>query len=142
MIDNIMSVSKCLQDVEYTIQHSLKHCEDIIQEEETITVRQEETNCFLVLNEAFLQRITNINRWYSCEMLKTKLHKLCFSSLSVRTLQKRMFGWKIKVQQLEDNFKKNRKKNQLVLQKKQESIKNPLLFEVDRNCEKLLVFTY
>ena len=123
MIDNIMSVSKCLQDVEYTIQHSLKHCEDIIQEEETITVRQEETNCFLVLNEAFLQRITNINRWYSCEMLKTKLHKLCFSSLSVRTLQKRMFGWKIKVQQLEDNFKKNRKKNQLVLQKKQESIK-------------------
>ena len=64
MIDNIMSVSKCLQDVEYTIQNSLKLCEDIMQEEESITqnVRQEETSCFLVINEALLQRITNINR--------------------------------------------------------------------------------
>ena len=32
-------------------------------------------------------------------------------------------GWKIKVEQLEDNFQKSRNKNQLVLQKKQESIK-------------------
>ena len=64
MIDNIMSVSKCLQDVEYTIQNSLKLCEDIMQEEESIThnVRQEETSCFLIINEALLQRIANINR--------------------------------------------------------------------------------
>ena len=34
-----------------------------------------------------------------------------------------MFGWEIKIQQLEDNFEKSRKKNQLVLQKKKESIK-------------------
>ena len=64
MIDNIMSVSKCLQDVEYTIQNSLKLCEDIMQEEESITqnVRQKETSCFLVINEVLLQRIININR--------------------------------------------------------------------------------
>merc|ERR1712147_601513 len=58
------------------------------------------------LNEAFLQRITNIN-----------------SSLSVRALKERTLGWKIKVEQLEDNFQKSRNKNQLVLQKKQDSIK-------------------
>ena len=64
MIDNIMSVSKCLHDVECTIEQSLRLSEDILKEEESITqpVRQEETSCFLLFNRAILQNIKNINR--------------------------------------------------------------------------------
>ena len=43
--------------------------------------------------------------------------------MSVRALKEKLFGWETKIQQLEDSFEKSRNKNQLVLQKKKDSIK-------------------